>query len=145
MKKIMIVLLASSSLLLSQAASAAPTNEASATGVKMGFGFDQGFGVAMQFDNVNAFVGNDGVSADYIIKQGSFGKDVPFNWYVGAGAYYDWGGSDKLGLRVPLGITIPFAKRWDIYGQISPDLDYNFSNDDVNFGISAAMGVRYSF
>ena len=135
MKKIITVLIVASSFLIAQSANAA----------KVGVGFDQGFGVAGQFDNINAFIGNDGISADYLVKQGSFGKEIPFNWYVGAGAYFDWDGSDELGLRVPLGVTIPFAKKWDGYGQVSPDLGYNFDKDDFKFGVSAAIGVRYSF
>jgi len=135
MKKIITALMFAGSFFMVQSANAA----------KVGVGFDQGFGVAGQFNNINAFIGNDGISGDYIFKQGAFGKDIPFNWYVGAGAYFDWSGSDELGLRVPLGVTFPFAKKWDVYGQFSPDLDYNFDKDDFNFGISGALGVRYSF
>lgn len=116
-----------------------------AAGNKIGLGVDQGFGVAGQFNNINAFVGNDGFSADYLFKQGNFGKDIPFNWYVGGGAYYNWSGTDNIGLRVPLGITIPFAKKWDVYGQISPALDFDLDRDDVDFELDAAIGVRYAF
>lgn len=135
MIKIITALIVASSFLTIQSANAA----------KIGAGFDQGFGIAGQFSNINAFIGNDGISADYLLKQGAFGKDIPFNWYVGAGAYIDWSGHDELGLRVPLGVTLPFASKWDVYGQFSPNLGYDFDDDDLEFGLSGALGVRYSF
>lgn len=116
-----------------------------ANAAKFGAGFDQGFGVAAQFNNINAFVGNDGVSGDYLFKQGSFGEDVPLNWYVGGGAFFDWNGDNDFGVRIPLGVTFPFAKKWDIYGQVSPDLAYRDKKSDFKFGVSAAAGIRYAF
>lgn len=136
MKKLAMSLLCASVLFASATANA--------DAVKLGFGFDQGFGVSAQFNNINAFLGNDGISGDYIFKQGSFEKDVPFNWYVGGGAFIDWD-SDEFGIRLPLGVTFAFAKRWDIYGQVSPDLVYRDKQSDFEFGISAAMGIRYAF
>ena len=63
----------------------------SASGVKLGVAFDQGFGVTAQFDNnINAFIGNEGVSADYILKQGPLDLDVVVNWYVGVGGAINW-------------------------------------------------------
>lgn len=112
---------------------------------KIGFAFDQGFGVAGQFDSFNAFIGNNGISGDYLFKQGSFGKDVPFNWYVGGGAYYNWSGDNSVGARLPLGITIPFAQKWDVFGQISPALDGNVDSEKLSFKLGFALGVRYAF
>lgn len=60
MKKIIFALIAVSALL-----------STSANAVKLGFGFDQDFGVVAQFDDINAFVGNDGATADFILKRGS--------------------------------------------------------------------------
>lgn len=135
MKKLAITMICAAGIL---------TTATTANAAKFGFGFDQGFGVAAQFNNINAFLGNDGISGDYIFKQGSFDKDFPFNWYVGGGAFIDWDG-DEFGVRVPLGLTFPFAKNWDVYGQVSPDLAYRDKQDDFEFGVSAAMGVRYAF
>ncbi|WP_372880693.1 hypothetical protein [Psychromonas sp.] len=135
MKKLIISLICTASLL---------TAATTANAAKFGFGFDQGFGLAGQLDNVNAFIGNDGISADYIFEQGSFRNDIPFNYYVGAGAFVDWDG-DELGVRVPLGVTFPFAAKWDLYGQVSPHLAHRDKQDDVKFGASAAVGVRYEF
>lgn len=112
---------------------------------KIGVAVDQGFGVTGQFDNINAFVGNDGISGDYIFKQGDFRKDIPITWYVGAGGYYNWGGDDNIGARVPLGVTFPFADKWDLYGQVAPSLDLNVDKDDLKFGLGLALGVRYAF
>lgn len=111
---------------------------------KIGVAFDQGFGVTGQFNEFNAFIGNDGLSGDYIFDQGSFGNDFPFDWYVGGGGYYNW--SDKsIGARVPLGLTLPFAKKWDVYGQVAPVLDYNLDHSKFNFELDFAIGIRYAF
>lgn len=112
--------------------------------IKVGMAFDQGFGVTGQFYNVNAFVGNDGVSADYIFKAGDFGKDIPLNWYVAGGAYYNWHG-DNTGVRVPLGLAFPFAKSWDVYGQLSPVFDVDLDRDKMEFNVDFALGIRYAF
>ena len=68
-----------------------------------------GFGVAGQFDNINAFIDNDAISVDYIFKQGDVAKELPFNGYVGAS--YNCGGRDNVGARVPLGVTLSFTKK----------------------------------
>ncbi|PKF60201.1 hypothetical protein CW745_16140 [Psychromonas sp. psych-6C06] len=112
---------------------------------KVGIALDQGFGVAGQFENINAFIGNDGLSGDYLINQGDFGKDIPFNWYVGGGAYYNWSGNDNIGARVPLGLTLPFAKKWDVYGQLAPALEYDLDNNNAKFRLDFAVGIRYAF
>ncbi|WP_028864540.1 hypothetical protein [Psychromonas aquimarina] len=117
------------------------TTTAANADIKAGFAFDQGFGITAQFDNINTFVGNDGVSIDYIFKQGTFTQDdIPFNWYVGGGAFAGW--DDGYGVRLPLGVTLPFAQQWELYGQVSPDLDFD---DSFKFGVDAALGVRYAF
>ena len=135
MKKLIISLICTTTLL---------TAAATANAAKIGFGVDQGFGVAGQFDNINAFVGNDGISGDYIFEQGSFKKDIPFNYYIAGGAFIDWD-DDKFGVRVPLGLTFPFTTKWEAFGQVSPKLSYRDKQDDFKFGASAALGVRYAF
>ena len=112
---------------------------------KFGFALDQGFGITGQFDNINAFIGNDGLSGDYIFNQGSFSEDIPFNWYVGGGAYYNWKGKDSIGARLPLGLTLSFAPKWDLYGQVSPTLDLEIDDMKFKFGVDFALGVRYAF
>ena len=123
----------------------------SALGVKVGVAFDQGFGVAAQFDNrINAFIGNDGVSADYILRQGPFDLDVVINWYVGVGGAINWDDhEDAYSVRVPLGASIPFTTGWDVYGQAAPDFSFidrdNNSDNHFEFGVDFALGVRYGF
>ncbi|NRD74735.1 hypothetical protein HQQ94_16215 [Shewanella sp. VB17] len=116
-----------------------------ANATKVGFGFDQGLGVTGQFNNINAFVGNDGVSADYLFAQGNFNSDIPFKWYVGAGGFYNWNDNEEFGVRVPFGVTLPFAKKWDLMAQVSPDLAHRDHQDDFEFGVGAALAIRYSF
>lgn len=134
MKKYLLTVLVTS-LFISSTANAA---------VKVGLGFDQGFGVTAQFDNINAFVGNDGIAGDYIFKRGSFGEDVPFNWYVGGGAFIGW--DDGVGIRTPFGVNMPFDAKWDGYFQVFPELDFDHgSRSDVKLGVDLSIGIRYRF
>ncbi|KGJ89268.1 hypothetical protein [Thalassotalea sp. ND16A] len=139
MKKLTTSLLMLTSLLSLTSAHAVPN---------VGVGFDQGFGVSAEFDNINLFAGNDGFSADYLLKQGSLGRNLPFNWYVGAGAFI--GSDDGYGVRAPLGLKSSFAKNWNVYAHLSPELDFDQdnhgnTNNNVHFGMSGALGVRYAF
>ncbi|MEH6473295.1 MAG: hypothetical protein V7752_18840 [Halopseudomonas sp.] len=119
----------------------APVHSAEAERVKVGFGFDMGLGITAQInDQVNVSIGNDGIAADYLVKKGRFDTNVPYTWYVGAGAFVGW--DEDYGLRVPFGADWNFEKRWNAFGQISPDIDFDGS---AKFGLSAALGVRYSF
>ncbi|SEG39904.1 hypothetical protein [Vibrio hangzhouensis] len=112
------------------------------SGFKIGMGLDQGLSIVGQINNtVNFAVGNDGIAADYIFSRGRFDGDVPFNWYAGVGGQIQR--SDKFGPRVALGVELPFAKSWDAYAQLTPNL--MFDKSDLKLGIGAGIGVRYSF
>lgn len=134
MKKILLAIIATT-MVISSTASAA---------VKVGLGFDQGFGVTAQFNNINAFLGDDGVAGDYIFKRGSFGEDVPVNWYIGGGAFIGW--DHGVGVRLPLGLNMAFNSKWDAYFQVHPELDFDHgAASETKFGIDAGLGVRYRF
>lgn len=117
-------------------------------GVKLGFGFDQGFGIAASADSFNGFIGNDGLAVDYIFSRGTFNKSDPLYWYVGGGGFVEWGGG--AGVRIPFGVEVSltrvsepaFAKHWDIYGQLAPRLKLG---NHTGFGIDAGLGLRYQF
>lgn len=116
--------------------------------VKFGFGIDPGFSVLLQFDDkINLAIGNDGVTADYLLKSGSFDDpDVPFTWYVGAGGRIGWGDdSREYGVRMPLGLDWGFATNWNGYAQIHPELEYDDNKNDLELGLGAAVGIRYAF
>jgi len=131
------VFLASSMLLGTAYAEQAPLKN-----FKLGFGFDRGFGITGAIGKLNGFIGNDGVSIDYIFHRNNLNVDanVPVFWYVGVGGYGDWDGD--LGIRLPVGIQVNFAKRVDGYAQIMPRFRFNNNTD---FGLDFAAGVRYLF
>ena len=131
------VFLASSMLLGTAHAEQAPLKN-----LKLGFGFDRGFGISGAIGKLNGFIGNDGVSVDYIFNKDNLNVDanVPVFWYVGAGGYGDWDGD--LAVRLPVGIQVDFAKRVDGYAQIMPRFRFNNNTD---FGLDFGIGVRYQF
>lgn len=123
-------------------------NAESLQNVKFGFGVDPGFSVLLQFDDkINLAIGNDGLTADYLLKSGSFDDpDIPFTWYVGAGGRLGWGDDKReYGVRLPLGLDWDFASDWNGYAQIHPELEYNDKKNDMELGLGAAVGIRYSF
>ena len=134
MKKYLVVIIASCIFISTSAASA----------VKVGIGFDQGFGVTGQFENINAFVGNDGIAGDYIFKRGSFSEDIPFNWYAAGGVFLGW--DEGVGVRLPLGVNMSFNSQWDGYIQVHPELDFDHGKlGEREFGVDLSLGVRYRF
>lgn len=128
-----------SCLLLSGALYAEP---ASFKNLKLGFGFDRGFGITGSVGDLNGFIGNDGVSVDYIFNKDALDVDanVPVFWFVAAGGYGDWDGD--LAVRLPVGVQVNFAHRVDGYAQIMPRFRFNNNTD---FGLDFAAGVRYLF
>lgn len=131
------VFLASSMLFGTAHADQAPLKN-----LKLGFGFDRGFGITGSVGDLNGFIGNKGVSVDYIFNKDDLNVDanVPVFWYVGAGGYGDWDGD--LAVRLPVGIQVDFAKRVDGYAQLMPRFRFNNNTD---FGLDFGIGVRYQF
>ena len=112
-------------------------------GVKIGFGYDLGFGMTAQLDKFNGFIGNDGLAVDYMLvkqKIENIDSSIPFQWYIGAGGYVEWDGD--FGGRAPIGIQANFATGWDAYAQLIPELEIV---DNFEFGLGAGLGVRYQF
>ena len=128
----------------------AQAEDAPLKGIKLGFGFDRGFGLTGSIGKINGFLGNDGIAVDYIFHRDAINNaeiKVPVSWYIGAGGFGDWDGD--FGLRVPVGVDVEFAKRLDAYAHIIPRLRFNNgnnnSNDNVDFGLGFGIGVRYQF
>lgn len=123
-------------------ASTVHAEDAPLKGIKLGFGFDRGFGVVGTMGKFNGFIGNDGASVDYIFKKEKLKtkESMPLYWYIGGGGYGDWDGD--FGVRLPVGGEIYFAKNLDAYAQLMPRLRVN---NDAKFGLDFAAGVRYKF
>ena len=112
-------------------------------GIKLGFGFDRGFGIVGSMGKFNGFIGNDGVAVDYLFMKAPLKLEdvnVPMSWYVGAGGFGDWDGD--LGVRLPVGLEMGFAKRVDGFAQVIPRFRFNNGSD---FGLDFGIGVRYQF
>lgn len=116
--------------------------EKSSKDIKLGFGFDRGFGVVGTMDKFNGFVGNKGVAIDYIFKKETMKVELDGSvfWYIGGGGYGDWDGD--FGARLPVGVEWYFEKNVDVYAQLVPRLQIQ---DDFKFGLDFSIGVRYQF
>lgn len=123
--------------------SMAEAEENPLSGIKLGFGYDQGFGITGQLKQFNGFIGNDGLAVDYIAVRKKIEAEAPLHWYIGGGAYLDWDDKeDDFGLRAPVGVDLTFTSGWDVYAQLIPKLELV---EDFEFGLDAAIGVRYQF
>ncbi len=123
--------------------STAQADESPLAGIKLGFGHDLGFGMTGQIGNFNGFIGNDGVAVDYIFVREKIEAEIPVHWYIAAGGFVNWRGDDTdLGARTPVGVDVNFAKGWDIYAQIIPELEIV---QEFEFDLDGAIGVRYQF
>ena len=126
---------------------------AQSNGNRIGFGVDQGLGITGSIANLNLFIGDDGIAADYIFNRDKLKVEIPgpVKWYIGVGAYHDWDKDDETGVRLPVGVEWYFVDRLDAYLQLAPKLGYKDKdgrgndNDHLDFGVDAAIGVRYSF
>ncbi len=116
-------------------------------GMKLGFGFDQGFSVVGSAGKIYGALGDKGVAIDYHIKKGDLklGEKLSPVWFIGGGGFVEWDGD--FGVRLPIGAEVYFAKRIDAYAAFIPRLRFN--NNDTNnssdFGLDFAIGVRYTF
>lgn len=115
-------------------------------GLKLGFGFDQGFSVVANKGNINAALGDKGVAIDYLFLRGDLKLDGTLKpkWFVGGGGFVEWDGD--FGARLPIGAELYFAERLDAYVAFIPRFRINNNNNDnTDFGLDFAIGVRYQF
>lgn len=115
-------------------------NVNSLEGVKLGFGYDMGLGITAQTQNINAFLGNDGLAVDYLLVREGIKGSVPAQWYIGAGGFAEWSGD--FGVRLPVGLQANFANNFDAYTQIIPELEIG---KDTGFGLGIGLGIRHQF
>lgn len=127
---------------------------AGSTGV--GLSADMGVGFAAQIeDKLNLSLGNSGFAADYIIKKthidADFNTDVinDISWYVSTGVGYYWADwiakSGDIDIRVPVGVVVKFAEKFDSYVQAAPALRILGEDGKLGFAVVGAIGVRYYF
>ena len=116
------------------------------SGVKLGFGFDQGFSVVGQSGKIYGALGDKGVAIDYHFKSGDLKLDGTLkpDWFIGGGGFVEWDGD--FGVRLPIGAELYLDKRFDAYAAFIPRLRFNNNKDDnTDFGLDFAIGVRYQF
>ena len=110
------------------------------TNVALSFRIDKFpiIGLGWNFSDNGYIAGN----IDYWVLHNKINK--PLYWYVGAGAniYVPISSSHKLGigLRVPVGLQWLPAKRWELFGELAPFLNFI---PDLNFSIQASIGFRF--
>ena len=109
-------------------------------GVKVGVALDMDLSLVAKIDRYNIVLGDRGFAVDYTIESGFFDKTTPLSWYVSGGGWAGW--EDGFGVRVPVGVSWVFAKNWDLYGQVQPVADFD---DDFDFNVDGAIGVRFAF
>lgn len=126
------------------------TEKNALSGMRLGFGFDQGFSVVGTLGNFYGALGDDGVAVDYIfIKKPLNEANIKnLHLFVGAGGYAEWDGD--WGARLPIGAELYFAKNLDVYAAAIPRLRVNNDDDknrddDLDFGLDFAIGIRYQF
>ena len=134
-------------LILFGTAHAADSTEKNAlSGMRLGFGFDQGFSVVGTIGNFYGALGDDGVAVDYIFlkKQLNEVNVKGLYLFVGGGGFVEWDGD--WGARLPIGAELYFAKDLDAYAAAIPRLRFNNNkNNDTDFGLDFAIGIRYQF
>lgn len=109
--------------------------------ISVGLGYDQDLSVIFDLNSTfRMTAGNDGMAMDYVFKRGDIESETDINWFLGAGGYYEW--DDDFGARLPLGVEVHFADKWEIYAQVHPELGIS---DGLDFGVGASFGVTYSF
>lgn len=122
--------------------------EKSLNDIKLGFGFDRGFGIVGTIDKFNAFIGNKGIAIDYIFMKETMKVELDGSvfWYIGGGGYRDWDRDrdrdGDFGARLPVGVEWYFEKNVDVYAQLIPHMQIY---DDFKFGLDFSIGVRYQF
>ena len=82
---------------------------------------------------------------DFLFHNLHLSKEVKgkFSTYYGIGGSVEFADSNKVGLRIPLGINYLFAKApLDVFLEIVPLLDLVPSTE---FDLNAAIGIRYFF
>jgi hypothetical protein len=104
----------------------------------MGFGFTIG---------TNQF--GFGATADYWAvheKAFAIGK-LPFEYYLGPGAYAGYSGALDLGGRFPIGLDVYPMKNLEAFIEVAPTLVIQFANPVrfPVFGFQSAFGVRFWF
>ncbi|MCK5394973.1 MAG: hypothetical protein KAJ32_03225 [Gammaproteobacteria bacterium] len=122
------------------------TEKNALSGMRLGFGFDQGFSVVGAMGNFYGALGDDGAALDYIFVKKKLNEANPNKLYlfVGGGGFVEWDGD--WGARLPIGAELYFAKNLDAYAAAIPRLRFNNNkNDNTDFGLDFAIGVRYQF
>ena len=146
--KIMALSFVSALMLVGTVNSAETTEKNALSGMRLGFGFDQGFSVVGTMGNLYGALGDDGAALDYIFMKKKLNEANIKGLYlfVGGGGFVEWDGD--WGVRLPIGGELHFAKNLDAYAQIIPRFRVNNNDNNNNggdFGLDFGIGVRLQF
>lgn len=119
----------------------------SQTSMDVGAAVDYGLGLTAKYGRYSLFVGGDGAAFDVRVKNFTRSNES-YYFYIDVGAYiedYDGNNPDKddrAGVRVPFGIHFGIEKDIYAYAQLAPSIDVN---NDTDFDVEAALGIRFRF
>ena len=134
-----------SSAILTVALSSAPC--LAKNNFKLGVAYDLDAGITAQYNGYSFFVNRDAAAIDYRFENFTNSRKN-LHFYVDIGGFienYKGNNSeqdDRVGVRVPVGMTFGFAKDFQAYIQAVPNYDFN---NDRGFDMDGAIGVRYLF
>lgn len=114
---------------------------------KLGVAYDFDAGLTAQYNGYSFFANEDAAAIDYRVENFTNSRKN-LHFYVDIGGFienYKGNNSeqdDRVGVRVPVGMTFGFAKDFQAYIQAVPNYDFN---NDRGFDVDGAIGVRYQF
>ncbi|NVJ51273.1 MAG: hypothetical protein HWE11_12860 [Gammaproteobacteria bacterium] len=117
------------------------------SGFDLGVAYDLDVGVTAQFNHYSLFFNSDAVAFDANLET-FYNSKKSAALYIDFGAFYQDREAnndtfeDRVGIRLPIGVTFGLGRNVEAYIQAVPHYDFN---NDKDFDVDGAIGVRYQF
>ncbi|WP_144394526.1 hypothetical protein [Pleionea sediminis] len=144
MKRITLIALLSMIALTSQVSA-----KSSRAGVDLGIAYDLDLGATLQFSQYTMFINGDAFAFDVRLEN-FYNSRKSLLLYIDFGAFYEDRAlrnktvDDRVGVRLPVGLSFSLDRNLEAFIQAVPNYDFNDDNED-NFDIDGAIGIRYRF